>query len=61
MKPSNESPDAAEFGLLRAHLAGQGMSQADINSVIGTNVGGQSRDDIVNKLKAYFKAAPKGA
>lgn len=61
MKPSNESPDAAEFGLLRAHLATQGMSQAEITSVVGSNVSGQTRSEIAAKLKAYLKAAPKGA
>jgi len=60
MKPSNESPDAAEFGLLRAHLAIQGMSQIEITDVIGSNVGGQSRAEITDKLKAFLKAAPKG-
>lgn len=59
MKNPNELPDDAEFGLLRAHLATQ-MSQADITSVIGSNVSGQTRAEITDKLKAHFKAAPKG-
>lgn len=59
MKLSNEMPDAAEFGLLRAYLALQGVSQADITSVIGSNVGGQSRKEITDKLKAWFKTRPK--
>lgn len=60
MKNPNESPGAAEFGQLRSYLATNGVSQADINSVIGTDVGGQTRSEIVDKLKAWLFLAPKG-
>lgn len=59
MKLPNESPDAAEFGLLRAHLAGKGVSQAELDAVIGSNVGGRTRAEISNSISAWLKTRPK--
>jgi len=68
MKLPNEIPNAAEFGLLRAFLASKlqehgrdtAQAQQEISTIIGSNVDGQTRAEINEKLKAYFKAAPKG-
>jgi len=51
----NNPPSAAEFGLLRAFLARQGMRQAQINQAIGGNVGGRSRAAIADALWGWLR------
>lgn len=58
MKPSNEMPSAAEFGLLRAHLAIAGFSQAQITEAIGDKVNDRTRAEIAAQLKEYLKNLP---
>ena len=59
MKPSNGVPSAAEFGLNRAFLAQQGVSQATITEYMGTNVGGRDRATINETIKEMCKSFPK--
>ena len=55
MKPPHEIPGAAEFGLLRAHLAKNGWSQAQITAAIGNNPAGRSRAEIATELKNWLR------
>jgi len=59
-KPRDGTPSASEFGLLRAHLARSGVSQADITAVIGSNVGSRDRSVIVQLLCEWLRTRPKG-
>jgi hypothetical protein len=54
VRPPDGIPNAAEFGLLRAHLAQSGVSQAQIQAVIGNNPSGRTRAEIVALLKAWL-------
>lgn len=58
-KPKNGVPSAAEFGLLRAYLAQNGVSQADITDAIGIGAQGRSRDEITTELRDWYKTRPK--
>ena len=58
-KGKDEKPTAAEFGLLRAYLARIGVSQAQINSVIGNTVNNRTRAQIANLLINWMKGLPK--
>jgi hypothetical protein len=51
--------DAAAFGLLRAYLALQGVSQAQIREAIGGNPAGRTRAEIVEQLRLWLKDRPK--
>ena len=60
MKPSNEKPDAAEMGQLRAYLAQQGCTQAQIKQATGTaTVNFKTRGEYVELLKTLCKSFPK--
>ena len=62
MKPSNEKPSASEFGLLRAYLATNGVSQATINERIPAGAHAtMTRADIVAEMKAMCQSFPKAA
>ena len=58
-KPRGDTPPAAEFGLLRAYLAQQGVSQAEITEAIGIGAQGRSRAEITDELRAWLKTRPK--
>ena len=60
MSDSTGTPDAAEFGLLRAFLAINGFSQAWINDSIGTAPDGRTRAEISAELRAALFTLPKG-
>jgi len=55
----DEIPSPAEFGLLRAYLATQGVSQLDINDAIGVGAQGRTRAEITDELRAWLKTRPK--
>ena len=60
MKPSNEKPSAAEFGLLRAFLAQKGVSQATIDERVPAGAHAtMTRADIVVEMKAMCQSFPK--
>ncbi len=48
-------PTAAEFGELRAYLAKNKVSQAEIEAAIGKTVSGRNRAEIVELLKAWLR------
>ena len=52
-------PSASEFGMLRAYLARQGVSQATIKEVVGTGPQGRTRTEITAELTAWLKTRPK--
>lgn len=52
MKSQNEKPDAAEFGLLRAYLARQGVSQQWIGEHTDKD---KTRAENAEMLKAAMK------
>jgi len=54
MKSPNETPSAAEFGLLRAYLARNGVSQAQIKEWVGNKPDGRTRAEIADGLKAHL-------
>jgi len=54
MRSPNETPSAAEFGLLRAYLARRGVSQAQISEWIGIKPDGRTRAQITDELKAHL-------
>ena len=56
--PHTKMP-ADEFGQLRAFLALQGVSQADIKAAIGTITAGRSRAEIAQALRIWLKQRPK--
>lgn len=56
MRPRNETPPQAEFGLLRAYLAQQSMSQAQINEAIGTQPRGRTSAQIAEELRGWLRA-----
>jgi len=53
-KPPNETPGPAEFGQLRAYLAQNGMSQAQIDEAIGTAPDGRTRAEIAAELTQWL-------
>ena len=59
MKDLHQIPSASEFGQLRSYLAKNKFSQSWIASVIGTNHGGKTRDEIVSLLKTAMRNLPK--
>lgn len=54
-RPPHEPPTPAEFGLRRAYLAQQGMSQAQIDAAIGQYGDGRSRRHISSDLRTWLK------
>jgi len=58
-KDIKEMPEAAEFGKMRSYLAKGKIPQSTIKNVIGEDVNNQTREEIVNKLRAYLRQAPK--
>lgn len=50
---------SSEFGQLRAFLAQNGVSQAQITEVIGVGAQGRTRAEIAAELRAWFKELPK--
>lgn len=58
-KPKNGTPSSSEFGQLRACLAQNGVSQAQIKAVIGTGAQGRSRAKITQLLREWMKGLPK--
>lgn len=59
MRPPNEVPSAAEFGLLRAYLARAGVSQAQITEWIGVKPDGRTRAEITSELKIHLLGLTK--
>ena len=55
----NETPDAAEFGRLRAFLAQQGVKQAEIRDAVGTGANGRTRAQISQEIQAWLYTRPK--
>lgn len=53
--PPNGIPNAAEFGLLRAYLAQQKMSQAQITEAIGIGAQGRTRAEIADELREWLR------
>ena len=60
IKTKAGSHDANEWGQLRAYLARNKVSQAQITAVIGTGAQGRSRGEIAEQLRAWMKTLPKG-
>jgi len=58
-RPSGGIPPAAEFGLLRAYLAQEGVSQATINGLLGGSPAGRTREEVAAILRAYLATLPK--
>lgn len=57
--PPSASPSAAEFGLLRAFLAQNGVSQAEIDLAVGKSISRRSRAFIANQLREWLARRPK--
>ena len=57
--PRNEPPAAAEFGQWRARLARDGVSPQDVNAILGTNVEGRTREQIMADWIQWQKTLPK--
>ncbi len=55
MKDKDGVPNANEFGQLRAYLAQNGMSQAQINRAVGTAPAGRTRLEITNELRGWLR------
>lgn len=53
-KLPTDVPKAAEFGLLRAYLAQNQMSQAQIKAAIGQRPNGRTRAEIAAELRAWL-------
>jgi len=53
-KEKDGVPGAAEFGQLRAYLAQQGYSQAQIKDAVGTTPNGRTRAEITDQLVAWM-------
>lgn len=54
MKPPDKKPTQAEFGQLRAKLAQQGFSQAQIDSAVG-KTNDLTRHEVVEKIIAWLR------
>jgi len=54
-RPPNEPPSNAEFGLLRAYLAQNGYSQAQIKDAIGNKPNGKTRQQITQDLIVWME------
>lgn len=50
---------ANEFGQLRAYLAQNSVSQAEIDEAIGTAASGRTRSEVADDLTAWLKTRPK--
>lgn len=59
-KSPNGTPDAAEFGQLRAYLAQRKFSQAQIREAIGNNPSGRTRAEITQQLIAWLRGGNIG-
>lgn len=57
--PPSSSPTAAEFGQLRAFLAQNGVSQAEIELAVGKSISRRSRALIAAQLRAWLIRRPK--
>lgn len=57
--PPSTSPSAAEFGQLRAFLAQNGVSQAEIDQAIGKSISRRTRSFIAGQLRAWLTLRPK--
>lgn len=55
----HESPDASEFGKIRAYLAQNKVKQADITAVIGNGANGRTRAQIADTLREWLRTRPK--
>lgn len=58
-KPANDQMPANEFGQLRAYLAQNSVSQAEIDEAIGTAASGRTRSEVADDLTAWLKTRPK--
>lgn len=58
-KSPNGVPTAAEFGLIRAYLARAGVSQAQVEAVIGKTVNKRTRAQLADLLKLWLRELPK--
>lgn len=56
----DERPSANEWGQLRAFLARNGLSQAQIGAAVGDNINGRSRGDIAAALNAWLSGRDAG-
>lgn len=55
MKDKDGIPDSNEFGQLRAYLAQNGMSQAQITEAVGVGAAGRTRLEITNRLREWLR------
>ena len=58
-KPPKDNMPANEFGQLRAYLAQQGVSQAEIDEAIGTAPAGRTRAGVADDMGAWLKTREK--
>jgi hypothetical protein len=57
-KRPSDKITANDFGLLRAYLAKNKVSQAEINKAIGTAAAGRTRGEIAQALRIWLRARP---
>lgn len=57
--PPSASPSAAEFGQLRAFLAMNGVSQAEIDAAIGKTISKRTRAFIAEQLRDWLALRPR--
>ena len=58
-KPPNDPMPANQFGQLRAYLAQNGVSQAEIDEAVGTSASGRTRSEVTGDLRVWLHARPK--
>ncbi len=58
-KPADGQPDANEFGQMVAFLASKFGGLQQVYDVIGDSPNGRTRQEIADKLRAWFKDLPK--
>ena len=54
-KPPNSPPSQAEFGLLNAYLAQQGLTPQQRKAAVGETIHGRTRLEISEQARGYFK------
>jgi len=54
-KPPNDNPNARQWALMRAYCAQIGMSQAEINAMIGQTPNGRNNAEIAEQARGWVK------
>lgn len=54
-RDKNEPPAANEWGQLRAYLARNGVGQAQIKQILGDTIGGRTREQMADELRAWLR------